>query len=161
MTKAKNWKPEGQSSVTPHLILKDADKAIEFYKKALGAEEVCRMKTPDGKIMHASIKIDGCHIYLCDEMDGECGSKSAATLGGANATIHLYVPDADAAFKRAVDAGAKPTMPVQDMFWGSRYGMVVDPFGQPWSFATCVEEVSPEEAEKRGKEMFKQMAAAK
>lgn len=146
--------PEGFHSVTPHLIIKDAGKAIDFYKKAFGATEICRIPGPDGKsIMHAEIQIGDSHIMIAEENpDWQC--KGPTTLGGTPVTIHLYVKDADAAFKQAVDAGAEATMPPDDMFWGDRYGKVTDPFGHHWSVATHVEDVSPEDMEKRMAEMF-------
>lgn len=142
--------PTGFSTLTPHLIIKDAAKAIEFYKKAFGAEELVRMPMPDGRLMHACLQIGNARLMLCDEFpEHDCGNgASAKTLGKATATIHMYVEDADKAYQRAVDAGATPSMPVQDMFWGDRYGQVVDPFGQPWSIATHKEDLTPEQIKK-------------
>ena len=141
--------PDGFHSVTPHLIIKNAAKAIDFYTKAFGATEICRMPGPDGKsIMHAEIKIGNSIIMIAEE-NPEWQCKGPTMLGGTPVTIHLYVNDADKAFKTAVDAGAEATMPVDTMFWGDRYGKVTDPFGHSWSIATHVEDVSPEDMEKR------------
>ncbi len=143
--------PAGFSTVTPHLVIKSAAKAIDFYKKAFGAEEINRMPMPDGRLMHACLKIGNSLLMLCDEFPEHDGGNSAspATIGKSHATMHLYVEDADASYKRAVDAGATATMPPQDMFWGDRYGQVVDPFGQPWAIATHVEDLTPEEMMKK------------
>jgi PhnB protein len=154
--------PEAQQTIIPHLIVKGAAEAIEFYKKAFGAVEQMRMPTPDGKIMHACLKIGNSCLFLCDEWPGEgSGSKSPQSLGGSAVTIHVNVDDADAVFARAVAAGAKAAMPPADMFWGDRYAKVVDPFGHDWSISTHKEDVPPEEAKKRGQAMFAEMAKAK
>ncbi len=146
--------PEGFTSVTPHLIIKDAGKAIDFYKKAFGAEELFRMPGPDGKtVMHAEIKIGNSHVMLADEFP-DYGCVGPQTLKGSPVTIHLYVENADASYKRAVDAGAKATMPLTDMFWGDRYGKIEDPFGHHWSIATHIEDVAPEECARRSAEAF-------
>lgn len=146
--------PEGFTSVTPHLIIKDAAKAIDFYKKAFGAEEICRMPGPDGKtVMHAEIKIGNSHVMLADEFP-EYGCVGPQTLKGSSVTIHLYVNDADKVYNQAVAAGAKSTMPPTDMFWGDRYGKLEDPFGHNWSVATHIEDVSPEECAKRAAKAF-------
>lgn len=152
--------PTGYNTVIPHLIVKNAPKAIEFYKKAFGAEEVSRCPGPDGRLMHAEIKIGGSQIFLADEFpEYECGL-SPESLKNSHATVHLFVEDVDKAFQKAVDAGAQGVMPPSDMFWGDRYGRLVDPFGQPWSIATRKEDLTAEEVEKRSKEFFKEMAAA-
>ena len=159
MAKATHKIPPGFHTLTPHLVIKDAAKAIDFYKKAFGAEEISRMPTPDGRLMHASLKIGDSIFFLCDEFpEYDCGSVSPSTLQKAHATLHVYVDDADKAFKRAVDAGANGVMPPQDMFWGDRYGRLIDPFGQPWSIGTHVEDLTPEEMKKR---METQCAPAK
>ncbi len=147
--------PEGFRTVTPHLVVKDAAGAIEFYKRAFGAEEIMRIPGPDGvSVMHAEIKIGNSIIMLNDEMPGcEGGPKSPQSVKGSTFTVHLYVEDADAALKRAADAGAKITMPCADMFWGDRYGGVTDPYGHHWSIATHVEDLTPEEIQK-GAEKF-------
>ena len=150
MTKATQPIPPGFHTITPHLILKNAAQAIEFYKKAFGAEEMSRMPVPDGRLIHACIKIGDSILFLCDEFpESNCGGASPQTLNNAHATMHVFVEDVDKAFKRAVDAGATPAMPPENMFWGDRYGRVVDPFGQPWSLATHVEDLTPEEMKKR------------
>ncbi len=151
--------PEGFHTVTPAFAVKDAAKAIDFYKKAFGAQEISRMSTPDGRIMHAEIKIGDSIIMLAEEFPGMGGTASPQTLGNTTVNLHIYVPDVDAAFDRAVKAGAKHTMPVADMFWGDRYGKLLDPFGHAWSIGTHKEDVSQSEMERRGNELFKQMAA--
>ena len=140
--------PSDHHTLTPHLVVKGASKAIEFYKKAFGAQEVGRLTGPDGKsIMHADLKIGNSHVFLVDEFP-EMGSKGPE--GGASpVTIHMYVEDVDAAFDKAVRAGAQVRMPVADMFWGDRYGILTDPFGHSWSIATHKEDLSPEEIRKR------------
>ncbi len=140
--------PEGHHTVTPHLVTRDCAKAIAFYKKAFGAEELFRMPGPGGAIMHAELRIGDSMIYLCDECP-DMGAKSPQALSGSPVTMHLYVEDADAAFKRATKAGAEVTMPLADMFWGDRYGQLKDPFGHQWSIATHKEDVPPKEMEKR------------
>lgn len=146
--------PDGFRTVTPHMTVKDGAAAIEFYKKAFGAEEIMRMPGPDGKgVMHAEIKIGDSIIMLNDEFPGH-GPKAPTSLNGTSCTIHLYVTDVDAAFNKAVAAGAQPAMPVQDMFWGDRYGGVTDPFGHRWSVATHKEDVTPEECGKRAAQFF-------
>jgi uncharacterized glyoxalase superfamily protein PhnB len=141
--------PSGFHTLTPHLVVKGASKAIEFYKKAFGAEEICRLAGPDGtSIMHADLKIGDSHLMLVDEIpDMDCWGPQA--LGGTAVTIHLYLEDVDTAFGRAVAAGAKVRMPLANMFWGDRYGMLVDPFGHAWSLATHKEDLTPEEIGKR------------
>ncbi len=120
--------PEGFHTVTPSLTVRNAAQAIDFYKKALGAQEISRMAMPDGKIGHAELKIGDSIIFLSDEMPGMGMSKSPQTLGGCTGVLNIYVPDVDTAFDRAVSAGAKTTMPVADMFWGDRYGTFVGSF---------------------------------
>jgi uncharacterized glyoxalase superfamily protein PhnB len=134
--------PDGMHSVTPHLICGGAAEAIEFYKKAFGASETSRLPGPNGKLMHASIRIGDSAVMLTDEMP-EWGSHGPKALKGSPVTIHLYVADVDAFTARAVAAGAKITMPVDDMFWGDPYGQLEDPFGHRWSVATHVRDVSP------------------
>ena len=157
MAKATQAIPPGFHSVTPSLTVRDAAAAIEFYKKALGAEELMRMPLPNGKIGHAEIKVGDSIIFLNDEFP-EMGNKSPQTLGGNSGALYVYVEDVDKSFKRATDAGASTKMPVTDMFWGDRYGQVVDPFGHVWGMSTHVEDVEPEEMERRSKEWAKQMA---
>lgn len=136
MTGSMPPKPVG---LVPHLVVDGASSAIEFYKKAFGAEEMFRMPAEDGKrLMHAEIRIGPSTVYLCDDFPEYCGGKSRtpAALGGTPVVLHRYVPDCDAAIDRATGAGAAVEMPAQDMFWGDRYGAVKDPFGHSWSFAT-------------------------
>jgi uncharacterized glyoxalase superfamily protein PhnB len=144
--------PEGMHTVTPHLICAGAAEAIEFYKQAFGAFELTRMPGPDGKIMHASIRIGDSVIMLNEEFP-EWGSFGAKHFKGSPVTIHLYVEDADATFEQAVRAGAKVTMPLDDMFWGDRYGKVEDPFGHQWSIGTHVRDASTEEMQKAMEQM--------
>jgi PhnB protein len=153
--------PEGKHTIVPHLVIQGAAKAIEFYKKAFGAVEEARMPTPDGKIMHACLKIGDSCLFLCDEFPDMGGCKSPQALGGTPVTIHLNVEDADAVFARAVAAGATAKMPPADMFWGDRYGKLTDPFGHDWSVSTHKEDVSPEEMKKRGQAMFAGMGKEK
>jgi PhnB protein len=136
--------PEGMHTVTPHLVCAGAANAIEFYKKAFNATELHRMPGPDGRLMHACIKIGDSMVFLVDEMK-EWGALGPTELKGSPVTIHLQVPDVDSFAKRAIDAGAKVKMPVTDAFWGDRYGQLEDPFGHRWSVATHVRDVSPEE----------------
>jgi len=152
--------PQGMHSVTPHLICAGAAKAIEFYKAAFGATEEARLPGPDGRLMHASVKIGDSQVMLVDEMP-EWGALGPKSLKGSPVTIHLYVDDVDAVVARAVKAGAKVTMPVAEQFWGDRYGKLEDPFGHHWSVATHVRDVSMEEAQKAMREMEKSMQKGK
>jgi uncharacterized glyoxalase superfamily protein PhnB len=136
--------PEGMHQLSPHLVCAGAADAIDFYVKAFGATEMIRLPGPDGKLMHASVSINGSSVMLVDEML-EHGIKSPKTLGGTPVTIHLIVPDVDAFVDKAVAAGAKVTMPVEDAFWGDRYGVLEDPFGHSWSVATPIREMSVDE----------------
>lgn len=144
--------PQGMHTVTPHLICAGAAEAIEFYKQAFGAVELSRMLSPEGKVMHATIRIGDSVIMLNDETP-QWESYGPKHLKGSPVTIHLYVEDADAVFAQAVEAGAKPAMPVEDMFWGDRYGRVEDPFGHQWSIGTHVRDVTPEEMQKAMEQM--------
>jgi len=148
--------PEGTHTVTPHLIVRSADRAIDFYKQAFGAVEVTRHPSPDGSIMHAELRIGDSPLYLADE-NPAWGALSPLALGGSPVTIHLFVPDADATFERAVQAGATVRMPIDDAFWGDRYGQVGDPFGHVWSIATHKEDVAPGEMMRRAEEFFASM----
>ena len=151
--------PPGRESLIPHLVCSPCAEAIEFYKKAFGAEEVSRAPAPDGqRLMHAEITIGGRIVFLVDDFPEYCGGKSgtAEALGGTPVTIHRYVTDCDAAIKRAEQAGATVKMPPQDMFWGDRYGVVVDPFGHNWSLATHVRDLTPEEMMQGMQEAFAQ-----
>jgi len=136
--------PDGMHQLSPHLVCAGAADAIDFYVKAFGATEMVRLPGPDGKIMHASVSINGSSVMLVDEML-EHGIKSPKTLGGTPVTIHLIVPDVDAFVERAVAAGAKVTMPVEDAYWGDRYGVLEDPFGHSWSVATPIKQMSVDE----------------
>jgi PhnB protein len=150
--------PEGYHTVTPMIVFKDSRRAIEFYKKAFGAQERMSMPGPDGKgVMHAEIKVGDSIVMMADEMPQQ-PCRSAQTLGNSPVTFYLYVPDADAAFKTAVAAGAKVQMPVQDAFWGDRWGTVTDPFGHTWSLATHKRDVSPEEMRKAAETACAEMA---
>jgi PhnB protein len=144
--------PDGMRSVTPHLVCAGAADAIEFYKKAFNATEVHRLPGPDGKLMHAMIQIGDSAVMLVDEAV-EWGMLGPKSLKGSPVTIHLYVKDADAFVARAVDAGAKITMPLENAFWGDRYGKLEDPFGHHWSVATHVRDVSPEEIQQAMQKM--------
>lgn len=140
--------PEGYHTVTPYLIVKNAARAIEFYKKAFGATELMRMAEPSGRIGHAEIRIGDSPIMLADEVP-EMGFRSPESLGGSPVSILLYVEDVDAVFSQAVATGAKVQRPVADQFYGDRTGGVTDPFGHIWYIATHKEDVSPEEMRKR------------
>ncbi len=140
--------PEGYHTATPYLIVKDAPRAIDFYKRAFGATELMRMPGPGGKIGHAEIKIGDSPIMLADEVPG-MGFRSPESLGGSPISILLYVEDVDAVFSEAVAAGAKVQRPVADQFYGDRTGGVTDPFGHVWYIATHKEDVSSEEMKKR------------
>ena len=148
--------PDGYHTLTPYMTVRDAARAIEFYKQAFGAVERGVMKGPDGKVMHAELTIGDSIFMLADEFP-EYGSMSPLSTGGSGMGLHIYVEDADSAFDRAVKAGAKVDMPVSDMFWGDRYGKVSDPFGHKWSIATHKADLSAEEMERGMKEMMKEM----
>jgi PhnB protein len=152
---AKSKKPatrDGMHSVMAHLVCAGAAHAIEFYKKAFGAEECMRLPGPQGKLMHASVRIGDSIVMLVDEFP-ECGSMGPKSLKGSPVTLHLNVPDVDATVADAVRAGAKITMPVADMFWGDRYGQLEDPFGHHWSVATHIRDLSPQEIQKAAAQM--------
>src|SRR5215831_4506082 len=156
MATAKSPIPAGLHSVTPHLVFEDAAAAIDWYKKAFGAEELGRALGPDGKIMHAEIKIGNSVIYLNDQMGG---GKTPQSLGGSPITLWIYTPDVDALFKRAVAAGATvapgPMGQLADQFWGDRVGMVFDPAGFQWALATRKEDLTPAEMQQRQDEFLK------
>lgn len=147
--------PEGYHNVTPYLIVDGAAGAIEFYKKAFGAQEIGRHLGPDGKIMHAEITIGDSRVMVNDVMQGMKGPKA---FGGSPTTLWLYVDDCDALFNRAVAAGATVQMPMSDQFWGDRGGVVADPAGYTWWIATRKEDLTPAELEERAAEFFKQIA---
>lgn len=136
--------PEGMHSLTPHLICRGAAEALDFYARAFGAVELVRLPGPDGRLMHATLRIGDANLMLVDEMS-EWGALGPLALGGTPVTLHLYVDDVDASFQRAVAAGATPKVPPADMFWGDRYGQVIDPYGHRWSIATHVRDVPPEQ----------------
>jgi PhnB protein len=140
--------PAGYAGVTPYLIVRDATRALEFYKKAFGATEVMRFPTPDGKIAHAEMKVGEGMFMLADEMPDQ-GYRSPETLEGTPVSLMFYVRDVDALFARAVAAGAAVKQPLKDQFYGDRNGTLTDPFGHVWTVATHVEEVSQEEVERR------------
>lgn len=148
--------PEGFHSITPTLVVNNGKEAIEFYKKAFGANEIYQMPTPDGKIMHAMIQIGDSFVMLTDEFPS-MGARSPTTIGGSPGSLHLYVDDADKVFNQAVGAGAAPAMPMMDAFWGDRYGMIIDPFGHAWAIATHQKDLSPDEMKKAGEEFCANM----
>jgi PhnB protein len=148
--------PDGYHSITPYMTVRDAARAIEFYKQAFGATEKGVMKGPDGKIVHAELRIGDSMIMLGDEMP-EWGSLSPLSTGGTGMGLHIYVEDVDTAFDRAVKAGATVEMPVADMFWGDRYGKLADPFGHKWSIGTHKADLTMEEMEKGMKAMAQDM----
>ncbi len=148
--------PEGTRTVTPHLVVKGAAKAIDFYKTAFGAVEHYHMPAPGGTIAHAELQIADSLVYLADEFP-QTGN-AQAPRGSTSVVMHLYVPDADAACARAVAAGAKVTMPLMDAFWGDRYGQVTDPFGHVWSLATHKQDLTPEQMMKAGEAAMAAMA---
>jgi uncharacterized glyoxalase superfamily protein PhnB len=154
--------PEGFHTLTPHLTVRDADKALEFYRNALGAEVLHVARMPNGKVMHAGLRI-GDSMLMLNEEAAEYGALSPLSTGGTGVTIHIYTDNVDAAFNRAVSAGAQVQMPVMDQFWGDRYGMVADPFGHKWSIATHTKDMSPEEMQRAQDEAMAKMppAAAK
>jgi uncharacterized glyoxalase superfamily protein PhnB len=139
--------PSGYHTATPYLVIRNAAQAIEFYKQAFGAQEIFRMPTPDGTIMHGEIQIGDSRLMFTDE--ASCGAKSPQALDGSPVSIYLYVENVDSVFKQAVAAGASPSMPVQDMFWGDRYGRLTDPYGHQWHVSTHKEDVAPAEMAKR------------
>ena len=140
--------PEGYHSVTPSLTLDDASAAIDFYKRAFGATELYRLPGPGGKVMHAELKIGNSHIMLSDEFP-DCGALSPKTIGGCPSSLLIYVEDVDAAFAQAIKAGATEKQPLTNQFWGDRIGSLMDPYGFRWSIATHIEDVSPEEIQRR------------
>ena len=149
--------PKGFHSITPMLTVGDVNKAIDFYQRALGAEEHMRFSGPDGSIMHAELKVGDSIIMLGGEQP-EMGCRGPQTLGGTPVSLYLYVKDVDKAFQRATSAGATVTKPVADMFWGDRCGQFVDPFGHKWSLATHKEDLSQVDVQKRGEAFFAKMA---
>ena len=149
--------PEGFHTATPYLTVNDAARALDFYKRAFGAQVLVRMDGPGGKVGHAEIKIGDSIVMLGDEMPGS-GSRSPQSLGGTTGGIHLYVDNVDQVFDQAVSAGCQVEAPVSDMFWGDRYGRLKDPFGHAWSVATHKEDVAPEQMKQRMQEAMAKMA---
>lgn len=147
--------PDGYHTVTPYLIIQDAARAIEFYKQAFGATELMRLAGPDGKVMHAEIKIGDSPIMLADEFP-DMGYRGPQSLGGTPVAVLLYVEDVDARFDQAVAAGATVHKPLEDQFYGDRSGTIIDPFGHIWTVATHVDDVPPEEIARRFEEAMKQ-----
>ncbi len=148
--------PEGYHTLTPYFTVRDAVRAIEFYKQAFGAQERGVMKGPDGKVMHAELKIGDSIVMLADEFP-EFGAVAPESGGSTSMGLHIYVTDVDDAFDRAVKAGAKVEMPVADQFWGDRYGKLRDPFGHRWSIATHVKDMSADEMKRSMDEAMAQM----
>ena len=149
--------PEGYNTVTATLTVKEAAKAIEFYKKAFDAKELFRFPGPDGKtIMHAEIMIGNSIVMLADEMPG-MGCRSPQSIGGTGSSIYLYVNDADSTFNKAISAGAKVLMPLMEGFWGDRFGSIEDPFGHVWGIATRKKDMTPDEIKQAGQEALKNM----
>ena len=155
MSKNVNAIPEGYHSVTPYLIMKDAEKAIEFYTKAFGAKEIGRITMAGGKIGHAEIQIGNSRLMIADEFP-EWGNKGPVTLGGTPVGLCIYVENVDEVFRRAIEAGGKTdqNMEVKDQFYGDRTGTLIDPFGHKWTIATHIEDVSFEEMQRRSDAMF-------
>jgi PhnB protein len=147
--------PDGYHTITPHLTVRDAKGAIEFYKNAFGAQVLNVSPGPGGKVMHALLKIGDSFLMLNDEFPEFGGTSAPATE--SSDTLHIYIDNVDSAFEKAVKAGAKIKMPVMDMFWGDRYGQVIDPYGHRWSLATHTRDMSPEEIEREQEEAFAKM----
>jgi PhnB protein len=150
------WKPQGQQQLVVNLVFRDAGAAIEFYKSVFGAKELMRMSGPGGRIGHAELRIGDTVVYLNDDMGSMGGTQPAGPDHRPTASLMLYVPDVDATFNRAVQAGARPTMPLADQFWGDRMGGVADPFGQAWMLGTHTRDVSPEDTRKGAEEWARQ-----
>lgn len=149
--------PAGMHTLTPHLVVRNAVEAIDFYRKALGAEVKGIHKTPDGKVMHAALKIGDSMLFMADEFPGMGTCSSPMTLGGTGVVLNLYTDKVDQLYKQALAAGASSIMPPADQFWGDRYGQIKDPYGHVWALSQHVEDVSPEEMERRSREAFAQM----
>jgi PhnB protein len=149
--------PDGFHTITPHLTVRDANRALEFYQKAFGAEVLHIMPGPGGKVMHAALRIGDTMLMLNDEFPEFGGALAPSATGGSAVTLHVYIENVDAAFARAVSAGASVKMPVMDMFWGDRYGKLQDPFGHSWSLATHVRDMSPEEMQQEQEKAFSKM----
>ncbi len=147
------WKPDGYHTVTSYLTVRDAVAAVAFYQRAFGAELTMKLTMPDGSYAHAEVKIGDCHIMMAEE-NPQWGNQSPQLLGGSPVSFMVYVPDADAAFKRAIDAGCTQVRPVEDQFYGDRTGTLKDPFGFQWSLGTHTEDVSEAEGQRRMEAMF-------
>jgi len=151
--------PDGFHTLTPHLVVKGASQAIEFYKRAFGAEEIKRLPGPDGKsLIHAELKIGNSRLLLVDEFP-EMDCRGPRSVGGSPVSIHMFVDDADSAFDKALAAGAEVRMPLADQFWGDRYGVLTDPFGHIWSIATHKEDLTPQEIGNRAQAAFSESVA--
>lgn len=142
--------PRGYNTVTPHLVINGAAQALDFYKKAFGAKEVRKEVMPDGKLMHAEIRIGDSVVMMADEFPGS-GTKSPSSLGSTTTTLHLYSKNVDKLWEQATNAGAKVAQPLQDQFWGERYGQLEDPYGHHWSMSMRVK-MSPKEMEEKRKQ---------
>jgi PhnB protein len=149
--------PEGFHTITPHLTVRDANGAIEFYKKAFGAQVLNVAPGPGGKVLHAAIKIGDSIVMLNDEFPEFGGQLGPSATAGSPIALHIYLDNVDAAFERAVSAGATVKMPLMDQFWGDRYGVVTDPFGHRWSLATHTRDMSPEEMQREQEKAFAKM----
>jgi uncharacterized glyoxalase superfamily protein PhnB len=148
--------PEGLHTITPHLVVKGASKALEFYKNAFGAQIGAIHTTPEGKVMHAEFRIGDSKLFLADEFPGP----GCPTAGGSSVILNLYMDGIDKVFNQAVSAGATVTMPLGNQFWGDRYGQLKDPFGQIWALGQHIEDVAPDEMARRAEEAFAHMAKA-
>ena len=149
--------PEGVHTITPHLSVREAAKAIDFYQQAFGAQLLFVHKLPNGKVMHATMKLGDSRFQLADESLG-MATPAPPTLGGSSVVLNICVEDVDELFNRAVAAGAKVTVPLANQFWGARYGQTVDPFGHAWALFSHVEDVAPEELKRRADAAFAKMA---
>jgi PhnB protein len=152
-----NAAPAGYHTITPALVVRDGAAAIDFYRRAFGAEEVSRMDGPDGSIMHAEIRI-GDSVVMLGEENEQWGTKSPLSTNGNPGSLHMYVADADVAFQRALDAGASVAFPLEDAFWGDRYGKVRDPFGHEWGIATRQKDLTDEEMKQAAQDWLAQAA---
>lgn len=144
---------ETTTAIVPHLCCRNGAEAVEFYQKAFGAEPEFVLKAPDGNLMHATMSIGGAKFHLANECV-EYGNRSPLTLGGTPVTIHLHVADSDAVFQRAVEAGCEVRMPLENMFWGDRYGLVVDPYGHLWGISSTVKTLTPDEIREAAASFF-------
>jgi PhnB protein len=149
--------PEGYHTITPYLAVDDASAAIDYYRRAFGAKERVRMSGPGDSIMHAELEIGDSLVMLSDPFP-QASTRNPKELGGTSASIFVYVDNIDELYKQAIDAGASSLMEPDDMFWGDRFGSVQDPFGHSWTIATHIEDVAPEEMEKRSQAWMEQMA---